>query len=179
MINTFPELETKRLKLIEIRQSHLDDYYKLFSDERVTKYYNIVPFKKKKEGQKHIDWFASRYNEKLGIRWGISMKGKDSIIGTLGFNNYQKGHRSNLRYELLFDFWNRGIISEALYEIITFGFNSLGINRIEAEVMQGNIASEKVLLKLGFKNEGILRDWMLWNGRYYNMTMFSLLKSEF
>ena len=45
--------------------------------------------------------------------------------------------------------------------------------------MQGNIISEKVLEKLNFKIEGILREWMFWNGKYYDMTMFSLLKADY
>ncbi|MDR1402923.1 MAG: GNAT family N-acetyltransferase [Tannerellaceae bacterium] len=70
-------------------------------------------------------------------------------------------------------------MTEALETVIDFGFNSLEINRIEAEVMQGNIVSEKVLEKSGFKNEGVLRQWMYWNGNYYDMTMFSLLKKDY
>lgn len=58
-------------------------------------------------------------------------------------------------------------------------FNNLEINRIEAEVMQGNVASEAVLGKLGFKNEGVLRQWMYWNGNHYDMTMFSLLIKDY
>ena len=63
-------------------------------------------------------------------------------------------------------------------EILNFGFTTLEINRVEAEVMQGNIASEKVLHKLGFKKEGVLREWMYWNNNHYDITMFSLLKKE-
>ena len=44
--------------------------------------------------------------------------------------------------------------------------------------MQGNIASEKVLSKLGFTKEGILKNWMYWNEKHYDMTRFSLLRSE-
>lgn len=177
MLDVFPELKTERLNLIEIKQSHLGDYYKLFSDERVTRYYNIIPFSEKQEAQKYIDWFTNRFKEKQGIRWGIALKGKENIIGTLGFNNFQKNHRANLGYDLQFDFWNKGIITEALTEVIKFGFDKLEINRIEAEVMQENIASEKVLSKLGFKKEGILRSWMYWNEKHYDMTMFSLLRT--
>ena len=179
MIEKFPKLETERLNLIEIRQSHLNDYYMLFSDERVAKYYNIVPFKEEKEAQKYLDWFANQFKEKLGIRWGIVLKGEENMVGTLGFNNFQKEHRANIGYDLQFNFWNKGIITEALREVIKFGFNELEINRIEAEVMQDNIASERVLVKLGFKMEGVLRDWMYWNEKYYNMTMFSLLRNEY
>jgi ribosomal-protein-alanine N-acetyltransferase len=45
--------------------------------------------------------------------------------------------------------------------------------------MQGNIISEKVLDKLNFKNEGVLREWMFWNDKHYDMTMFSLLKADY
>ena len=179
MLENFPELNTERLNLIEITQAHLNDYYKLFSDERVVKYYNIIPLRDEHEAQKYLGWFESRFKEKLGIRWGIALKGEKNIIGTLGFNNFQKNHRANLGYDLKFDFWNKGIITEALREIIKFGFEELGVNRIEAEVMQGNVASERVLAKLDFNREGVLKDWMYWNEKHYDMTMFSLLRSEY
>lgn len=175
---TFPELQTERLSLVEINQSHLTDYYEIFKDENVTKYYNIIPLKEQEEAQKYLDWFKFRFESGAGIRWGISLKDKKDIIGTAGFNNYQKNHKANLGYDLHIDYWNKGYITEALGEILKFGFIILEINRVEAEVMQGNIASEKVLHKLGFKKEGILREWMYWNNNHYDMTMFSLLKKE-
>lgn len=179
MLDTFPILHTDRLDLIEIRQEHSGDIFKLFSDTRVTQYYNVVPLTKIEETQKFIDWFQTRFTGKAGIRWGISLKRHNNIIGTIGFNNFTKRHRANLGYDLQADFWNNGYLTEALKAVIKFGFTKLDINRIEAEVMQGNIASEKVLTKTGFANEGILRQWMYWNNRHYDMTMFSLLQSDF
>lgn len=178
-LDTFPILYTDRLDLVEIKQSHLSDLHKLFSDENVTRFYNLLPFQNEQEAQKHIDWFQNRFKDKLGIRWGIAIKGQQNIIGTIGFNNFSKRHRANIGYDLQTEYWNNGFITEALKAVINFGFNQLEINRIEAEVMQGNIISEKVLNKLNFKNEGVLREWMLWNEKHYDMTMFSLLKSEF
>lgn len=175
ILKKFPELKTKRLKLIEIGQAHLADYYRIFSDDRATKYYNILPFKKENEAQKYLDWFAARFKERLGIRWGIALQGEDGIIGTVGFNSFAENHRASLGYDLQLEYWNKGIVTEALQEILSFGFTKLSINRVEAEVMQGNVASEKVLFKLGFTKEGTLRDWMYWNGKHYDMTMFSLL----
>lgn len=178
MLDTFPTLHTDRLDLIEIKQAHWGDIFKLFGDSRVTQFYNIVTLNNESEAQKFIDWFKKRFTEKLGIRWGISLKGSAGIIGTVGFNNFTKQHRANVGYDLQADFWNAGIATEALKEVIKFGFNQLDINRIEAEVMQGNIFSEKLLTKLGFKNEGILRQWMYWNEKHFDMTMYSLLKSD-
>jgi [ribosomal protein S5]-alanine N-acetyltransferase len=178
-LDTFPILNTDRLDLVEIKQSHLGDLYKLFSDENVTRFYNLLPLKNEQEAQKSIDWFQTRFKDKLGIRWGIAFKGQQNIIGTVGFNNYCKQHRANIGYDLQTEHWNNGFITEALKTVINFGFSQLEINRIEAEVMIGNIVSEKVLEKLNFKNEGILRQWMFWNERHYDMIMFSLLKTDY
>lgn len=178
MLDSFPILHTDRIDLVEIKQEHLGDIYKLFSDPKVTQYYNVITLTSEEEAQKFIDWFHNRFEEKLGVRWGIALKGQSNIIGTIGFNNFIKNHRANLGYDLQSKYWNNGYSTEAIKTIIEFGFKTLEINRIEAEVMQGNLASERVLDKIGFKNEGILRQWMFWNDKHYDMSMFSLLKSE-
>lgn len=179
MFETFPTLHTARLDLVEIKQEHLPDVFRLFSDAQVTQFYNIVTLKEEAEAQKIIGWFGRRFAEKAGIRWGISLKGQPDIIGTIGFNNVTKQHRANIGYDLQTAFWNKGFVTEALKAVIEFGFEELDINRIEAEVMQGNLSSERLLAKAGFTKEGILRQWMDWNNRHYDMTMFSLLQSEF
>jgi [ribosomal protein S5]-alanine N-acetyltransferase len=178
-LETFPILNTRRLDLIEIKQSHLGDLYKLFSDENVTKFYNLLPLKNQQEAQKSIEWFQNRFREKSGIRWGIALKGQQNIIVTVGFNIFIKLHRANIGYDLQTEHWNNGYITEALQAVISFGFSQLKINRIEAEVMQGNLISEKVLNKLNFKNEGVLRAWLFWNEKHYDMTMYSLLRADY
>ena len=175
MLDIFPDLHKTRLDLVEIRQEHLEDIFKLFSDCRVTRFYNVVVLTEQSEAQKYIDWFSNRFADKAGIRWGISLKGQNHIIGTIGFNNFTSRHRANVGYDLQAEFWNKGYGTEVLTAVISFGFKELDINRIEAEVMQGNTASEQVLTKLGFTKEGVLRQWMYWNGKHYNMAMFSLL----
>jgi len=178
IFSDFPNLQTKRLSLIEIKQHHLIDLFDLFSNENVTRFYNIEALTTKEEAQKYLDWFRARFQDSLGIRWGIALKNDTKIIGTVGFNNFTRLHRANIGYDLQTKYWNQGFITEALKEVIKFGFDQLEINRIEAEVMPGNIYSEKVLVKLGFEKEGVLRDWMIWNGQYYDMIMYSLIKNR-
>jgi len=178
IFSTFPILRTNRLDLIEIKQIHLGDLFKLFGDKDVTKYYNIKTLTEENEAQKLLNWFQDRFSDKLGIRWGIAFKDKEEIIGTIGFNNFMHKHRANLGYDLQKDYWNNGYITEALIEVIKFGFEKLKINRIEAEIMPGNINSEKALISLGFEKEGLLRDWMLWNEKHYDMIMYSLLRKS-
>lgn len=176
--NKFPTLRTKRLELIEITPDYVNDIYELFSDPRVTNFYNLIPFQKEKEAAVIIERLHSHYDQKLGIRWGIRLKNSGELIGSAGFNNYTEKHRANLGYDLKPKYWNQGITTEAIKVVSEYGFRTLQINRIEAEVMPGNISSEKVLYKCGFKNEGLLRSWMYWNMRYWDMNMFSILKSD-
>lgn len=178
-MRNFPVLQTDRLELVEIKECHLRDILDLFGNENVIKFYNLLPFENEQDAQKFIDWYHIRFKDGLGFRWGISIKGEKNIIGTIGFNNFTKKHRANIGYDLKPEYWNNGYITEALNEIIDFGFNQLEINRIEAEVMQGNESSERVLYKLNFKKEGILRQWMFWNEKYYDMSMFALLRIEY
>lgn len=174
----FPDLTTKRLNLVEIQQEHLKDIFSLFRDDKVTKFYNIKTMQKPEDGQVYLDWFQKRFKEQAGIRWGIQLKNKEGIIGTIGYNNFSENHRANLGYDLQSIYWNKGYMAEAIEAVVNFGFNVLNINRVEAEVMIGNIQSEKLLLKLGFQKEGCLRDWMYWDNKHFDMAMFSLLKRD-
>ena len=178
IFETFPILNSDRLCFIEIKQEHLTDLFKLFGDSNVTKYYNLKTFETEQDGQIFIDWYQKRFKEKLAIRWGIALKGNAKIIGTIGFNNFIKNHRANIGYDLQPEYWNKGYVTEALKTITDFGFNQLEINRIEAEVMIGNSASERVLDKFGFTKEGIVRQWLYWNEKHYDMIMYSLLKTN-
>lgn len=119
-----------------------------------------------------------RYVDETGIRWGIIIKSIPGVAGTIGLNHIMKRHKASLGYDLRPDFWNKGYIKEAISAIVEFGFNGLGLNRIEAEVMAGNAASEKVLIKTGFQKEGVQRQCMYWHDKYYDLTKFSILRSD-
>lgn len=71
-------------------------------------------------------------------------------------------------------------MTEALDAIIGFGFREVGLNRIQALVMPGNEGSEKLLGKLGFRREGVLREYENWGKKgIVDVWMFSLLRSEY
>ncbi len=60
-----------------------------------------------------------------------------------------------------------------------FGFEDLNLNRIEATTNLDNAASRRVLAKVGFTEEGILREYRYWGGRFYDLRMYSLLRREY
>lgn len=173
---TFPVLRTPRLDLVETVHAHAGDMFKLFSDKRVTEFYPMIPINDKNEMVPVIESFSIRFKEQQGIRWGIALKGSSAIIGTIGFHTYTEGHKASIVFALMPEYHGKGYASEAIQEVLKFGFEKLGLKRIEAEVMPGNTASEQVLVKTGFSYEGLLRDWMHWNKQYYDINMYSIVK---
>lgn len=178
MLEIFPQLATERLDLIEIKPFHQMDFFNVFKNEKVARFYNIPQLREPKEAKVYLDLFELRFKMKTGIRWGIALKGQNNIIGTIGFNSFQKNHKGNFAYDLHFDFWNKGIVTEAAKEILNYAFQHLALNRAEAEVMIGNTGSERVLQKLGFTFEGVVRDGMFMDGNYYDIKLFSLLRKD-
>ena len=131
-----------------------------------------------------ITLVQSRFKDKLGIRWAIRMKDDEKLIGTCGFNSWNVAFRSTvIGYDINRQYWGNGYITEALKHIIKIAFDGkLGcdiINRIQADTIPGNIASEKVLLKLGFSEEGIRRQSAFWKNEYHDLKCFSLLRDEY
>ncbi|SDX15314.1 ribosomal-protein-alanine N-acetyltransferase [Paenibacillus sp. CF384] len=124
--------------------------------------------------------FARNYQEKRGIRWGIQLKDSpdNRIIGTIGFNAWMPKHRrAEIGYELHPDHWHKGYASEAVATIVAYGFEQLELARIGAVVFVENGASHAVLTKLGFQQEGVLRDYMVQGGKSHDTNVYSLLRS--
>jgi len=76
-------------------------------------------------------------------------------------------------------YWGQGLITEAVGAIVAFGFNQIGVNRIEATTNLHNVASIKVLYKVGFREEGILHQYGFWRGQYHDLRLHTLLKDGF
>jgi ribosomal-protein-alanine N-acetyltransferase len=175
----FPVLHTGRLTLSAVSPANLPDLYREFSDPSVTRYYNLQHFTNTEKAAELLRYFTRQFEEKEGIRWGIYLKKDNSFTGTIGINTFMPGDRCNIGFDLIPQYWNKGYMSEALEIISLYIFASLEVNRIEAEVMPENEGACRVLEKTGFIKEGLLRDWMYFNEKYYDMYMYALLKKDF
>lgn len=113
------------------------------------------------------------------IKWGIQLKGKEKLIGTIGFQEWSSEHKkANVSYALFPEYWNKGYATEAVHEAISYGFNELQYNRIGAIVFTQNSGSIALLSKLGFKKEGTLREYLYQNGIPFDTYVYSLLRGE-
>ena len=178
---SLPTLETDRLRLRKIRgDSDLIALFELFADPEVARYTDTGPFTALSDAGEVIDWIDGIFTRRQGMRWVLTLKnGDDALIGTAGYNWWHRSNNSaEVGYDLAQRYWNQGLMTEALEEVLGFGFDHMALNRIEAEVTIGNEASISVLSKLGFQREGLLRQRGYWKGAYHDVWLFSLLRAD-
>lgn len=175
----FPVLETERLVLRQLRYEDGPDIHAYFNED-MAKFYDWWP-QTVAEGRGFVRFFKTGYQEEQSIRWGITLKPHDRVIGTCGFSDFDHFSRAELGYELSVDYWHKGIMSEALRAIIPFGFYEIEMHRIQASVFPNNQASIHLLEKFGFKREGLLREYTYIRHRdvWEDCLVLALLESEF
>jgi [ribosomal protein S5]-alanine N-acetyltransferase len=176
-MNAFPVLATERLILREIISEDAPEVFEIFSDPKVMLYYDIEALTEPKQALEVIARFTDRHHKKLGIRWGITLKQSGKVLGTCGLIWKPHNHSAVLGYDLAAEFWGKGIMTEALKPVLTHAFDH-EVNRVEAMTHSPNTASQKVLTRLGFQAEGILRDYFYFKGKFFDLKCFSLLRTD-
>lgn len=176
----FPVLETERLVLRQLSQGDARDIFHYFSLDEVTKFYDLESFTYINQAEELISRWSQRFDRNLGVRWGITLRSENGIIGTCGFHDWRKNHqKAEIGYELTPEYWRNGIMTEAIQKVIDYGFNNLGLNRIEAFVEPENIRSRKVLEKKGFKEEGTLEENFYWRNQFVDVVLYALIKKRY
>lgn len=175
----FPTLETERLRL---REMVLKDHHAIFAirnDYEVTKYNIGTAYVDIQQADQLIMGMHDEYRNRKSIRWGITQKTDDSVIGMVGFNYWNTSdNRGSIGFDLARAYWRKGIMREAVGMVLRFGFMRMALNRVEADASIYNIASINLLLKLGFVQEGHQREQYYEDGTYHDLLLFALLKRD-
>lgn len=178
--NIFPVIETDRLILRQITKDDAEDILRYLSDTDVMKHYGLEPFKSIDEALDEISWYRSILEKKTGIRWGITLKGQDRVIGSCGFLNIVPQHyRSETGFELSKEYWGKGIANEAFEVVLKYGFEQMNLQRIQALIEPANLSSQKLVERNGFIKEGLLRKYEFTCGKFDDLLMYSLLRQDF
>ena len=176
---SFPSITSDRLHLREIRPTDAEAFFSLKSDLEVTSSYGREPHQTIEDTKAWVQLLQDSYSRRAGIMWCVTLKDQDVAIGSCVFWNFDEDfHCGELGYELNRAHWRKGIMAEALSAVIAYGFNDLGLHRIEANPLGHNAPSANLLLKLGFTLEGTLRERCLFRGQYFDQLFFGLLEDE-
>ncbi|MBL1221663.1 GNAT family N-acetyltransferase [Chryseobacterium sp. L7] len=172
----YPVLETERLILRQLNSHDAEDLFEYFSQDQVMEYYDLETFKTLEDAQNIIKYFNNEFEKGKGFRWALELKSEKKVIGTCGYHNWFPEHfRAEIGYELNPKFWRNSYMKEAILPILIYGFESMRLHRIDAFTDPANIASEKLLHSLNFKDEGILRDYFFEKGKFVDAKIFGLI----
>lgn len=172
----FPIIETDRLILRRITNDDVNEVFELRSNPETMKYIPRPLVKTTEDALQHIAMIEEKIVANTGINWGITLKGNPKVLGIIGYYRMQpENYRAEIGYILLPEFHGKGIISEAVKRLITYGFNDLKLHSIEAVIDPENFASEKVLQKYNFVKEAHLKESEFYDGKFLDKVIYSLL----
>ena len=176
----FPELETERLRLRQVEKSDVEQLYEMLRDPEVAKFEYFYPVTSKAESLEFIERYKTELAVNEEITWGLILKETNQLIGTCCLGDFNEGaRRAEIGYDITQGQWGKGYATEAVQAVMDFGFNQINLNRIEATITPGNHASVKVLKKLNFIQEGILRERDLIKGKLEDGIIMSMLKRDY
>ena len=179
----FPSLSTKRLQLREIVASDATSLLAIHGDREAMKWFGTDPLADLEAAERVIAGFANMRQAPTGVRWGIvhADPGRSgALLGTCGVFRWNRGWRTCLTgYELARHAQGQGYMTEALRAIYAWAFESMAVDRIEAQVHPLNTPSLALLKKLGFVEEGLMREAGLWMGERRDLVQLGLLRREF
>jgi ribosomal-protein-alanine N-acetyltransferase len=175
--NPFPVLSTQRLELGRIQHKDIHELFELRTNPNVMRFIDREMPLALAEMTELINKIDEGIQTNTAIGWGIYLKGETKLIGHIGFHRISLDHhRAEVGYTLFPQYWQKGIISEALQEVLNYGFNIMNAHSIEANINPSNIASKKTLEKAGFVQEAYFRENHYFKGAYLDTAIYSLLR---
>lgn len=179
LFDQFPRLETKRLELIKFQPEFAQEFFELLRDPRVNQHETREPFTELTQAERYVHYrqFITRKKSE-GIIWAVSLRRHNEVIGDIGYNP-QGEFIAEVGFKLHPDYWNQGLMSEALQAVIGFLFKKTNSRRIEAFTRPANRAAASVLTKNSFQNEGVLRECQYFKDESYDLALYALLKCEY
>jgi RimJ/RimL family protein N-acetyltransferase len=174
-----PTLHTTRLRLRPFEEEDADDLFALNSNAFVLRYWDSPPWTEPARAQRFIPSCREMAEEGTGARLAVDRISDGAFIGWCTFNSWNPDFRSaSVGYCYGEAAWGQGYATEAARALLQWAFDTLDLNRVQAETDTRNIGSARVLEKLGFLREGTLREDCTVNGDVSDSWIYGLLRRD-
>jgi RimJ/RimL family protein N-acetyltransferase len=178
-----PILQGARVRLRPYRAGDRDALLALFGDPRVVRYWSFAPWTSLADADAYLAPLlappASDDDEPTSVPWALADLATDALLGTATiFALQREQQRAEVGYSLASAHQGRGLAREAVTLALGHAFDVLGLRRVEADVDPRNLPSCKLLERLGFKREGLLRERWNVNGEICDTALYGLLARE-
>jgi [ribosomal protein S5]-alanine N-acetyltransferase len=174
-----PTLQTARLFLRPFAEPDAEAIYALQSNARVLRYWDSPPWTDRARAQAFIAACRQMEEDGSGARFAIETLQKRTFIGWCSVFRWNPVYRSlGIGYCLNEHAWGKGYTTEAVRAMLQWAYETLDLNRVEAELDTRNAASARVLEKLGFEREGLRREDCVVSGEVSDSWIYGLLRRD-
>ena len=179
LFSRIPTLETERLTLRGMRVSDAEDMFVYAQCESVTRFLTWAPHPNLKHTKEYLTYVGQRYRTGDFFDWAVVCKEDGRMIGTCGFTSFDfTSDCAEIGYVINPQYHGRGLATEAVKEILRFGFKELSLHRIEAKFIQENTRSLRLMERVGMQFEGYARESMKIKGERRTIGRCAILRSE-
>ena len=176
---TLPTLRGNGVALRALGDADVPALFEIFGDAEVARYGSRPPFASLDDARDYLCEIREGFATKRLFQWGITVAFADGIVGTCTLFQWELQHRRcEVGFALGRKWWGRGIATAALATALRFAFDTLGLHRVEADADPRNERSLRLLERLGFRREGMLRERYHVNGELKDAVVLGLLRSE-
>ena len=175
-----PFLETPRLRLRLLTENDTEAAFRILSNPISMKYYGTAPHKDVEYTRKqYIHLMISRFKYRDAVSFVVTLKETDAYIGHINLVQFDRSfHFAEVAYIIDPEYWGKGYGTEALGRAVEFLLKDFKVHKIRASVFSKNLASKRVLEKLGFIQEGCLKDNMIIDGEFVDEYAMALISEE-
>jgi RimJ/RimL family protein N-acetyltransferase len=177
--DTLPTLDAPRVRLRWLTADDVDGLHDIFSDETMMRFWSSPAMKQRAEAEALLAKVHQGFAEKSAFQWGIERKDDGRLLGTCTlFQVHAANQRAEIGYALASAYWKKGYMLEALTALLDYAFGPMKLRRLEADIDPRNGNSMRIVGKLGFRQEGLLRE--RWNvaGEIQDSAVLGLLARE-
>jgi RimJ/RimL family protein N-acetyltransferase len=174
-----PTLTTARLRLRPFTSADADALFALHSSVDVLRYWDSPPWSERARAERFIEACGRMAQDGSGARLAMDRVSDKAFIGWCALVRWNPDYRSaSMGYCLDDAAWGQGYATEACRAVLQWAFDTLDLNRVQAETDTRNAASARVLEKLGFVREGTLREDCVVNGEVSDSWVYGLIRRE-
>ncbi len=178
--DALPLLETERLLLRPYSPADARRVQQMCNDRDIASTTLALPHPYPDgAAEKWISTHADSFREGTEVTLAITLKPDGQVVGSIALSINKNHRRGELGYMIAKEHWNHGYCTEAVRAMMDYGFGVLGLNRIQAMHFPRNVASGRVMQKLGMTREGLLRRYVCNRGVFEDLLMYSILHGEF
>jgi [ribosomal protein S5]-alanine N-acetyltransferase len=177
-----PKIETERLILRKFEMTDVQNAFDHWlSDKRVADNRINPAHKSVSETIERVDKIVSQYESKKFCYWAIELKETSELIGEIDLYDFDSGtDNCEVSYSIGYGWWNQGYGTEALRAVVEFGFMTMNIHKISAAHNTDNLASGRIMRKVGMEQEGVIRH-MIRNSKnqYKDCAVYGILQEDY